>query len=106
MPRRYDPAAASRGTGPAFLHTSAVRFQVVDGVPLVFDEDFDAFTPRVALQYQFTDSVMGYASYAEGFNGGGVNARVDPTLPNNGVFSYGQRDISQYRTRIALGPTG
>ena len=61
---------------------------VVDGVPLVFDEDFNAFTPRVALQYQYSDTVMAYISYAEGFNGGGVNSRFDPTLPNNGIIAY------------------
>ena len=60
----------------------------VDGVPLVFDVNSDAFTPRVALQYQFTDTVMAYISYAEGFNGGGVNSRFDTTLPNNGIIPF------------------
>ncbi|MFT5315758.1 MAG: iron complex outermembrane receptor protein [Candidatus Krumholzibacteriia bacterium] len=79
-----DPLGAP--TEPSF--SLAGTIQVVDGVPLVFDQDFDAFTPRVALQYQFTDSVMAYISYAEGFNGGGVNSRFDPTLPNNGIIPY------------------
>jgi iron complex outermembrane receptor protein len=35
---------------------------------------FDKVTPRVSLQMQFTDNVMGYVSYAEGFNSGGVSA--------------------------------
>jgi iron complex outermembrane receptor protein len=66
----------------------AGTIQVVDGAPLVTDEDFEAFTPRVTLQYQFTDAVMAYVNYSEGFNGGGVNSRFDPTLPNNGIIPY------------------
>ena len=83
----FDPAALLGAPDqPSFDVRGTIS--VVDGVPLVFDPDFDAFTPRVALQYQFTDTVMGYISYAEGFNGGGVNARVDPTLPNNGIVPF------------------
>ena len=83
----YDPTEPLGAPDqPGFILGGTI--QVVDGVPLVFDQDFDAFTPRVALQYQFTDNVMAYASYAEGFNGGGVNSRVDPTLPNNGIVPF------------------
>jgi iron complex outermembrane receptor protein len=35
---------------------------------------FDKVTPRVALRYAWNDNIMGYASYAEGFNSGGTNA--------------------------------
>jgi len=35
---------------------------------------FDKVTPRAALQMQFNDNIMGYVSYAEGFNSGGVSA--------------------------------
>ena len=58
------------------------------GVPFTFDADFDAFTPRIALQYQFTDNIMAYVTGAQGFNGGGVNSRFDSTLPNNGITPY------------------
>ena len=36
--------------------------------------EFDKLTSRMALQWQFTDNFMGYVSYAEGFNSGGVSA--------------------------------
>jgi iron complex outermembrane recepter protein len=62
--------------------------RTVNGVPVIFDASFDATTPRIALQYQFTDSIMGYVSYSEGFNAGGVNPRFEPTLPNNGILPY------------------
>ncbi len=70
--------------------------RLVQGVPLRQQAQFDEVTPRVALQYQFTDTIMAYASYAEGFEGGGVNARFDPTLPNNGILSYGSSLLANY----------
>ncbi|KWV92018.1 TonB-dependent siderophore receptor [Erythrobacter sp. YT30] len=35
--------------------------------PLV-EAEYDRFTPRIALDYAFTDDVTAYASYSEGFN--------------------------------------
>jgi len=34
---------------------------------------FDKLTSKVALQKQFKDNVMGYVSYSEGFNSGGIS---------------------------------
>ena len=42
---------------------------------------FYAFTPRFSLDYQFNDDIMAYASYSEGFNGGGVNTNPLPIGP-------------------------
>ena len=69
---------------------------VQGGAPLVFDASFDAFTPRLALQYQFSDNVMGYITGAEGFNGGGVNSLFNPELPNNGIVSYDPEYLTNY----------
>lgn len=38
--------------------------------------DFDAFTGRVILQYQFTDDIMGFAGWSRGFRSGGFNGRA------------------------------
>ncbi|MFK7885437.1 MAG: TonB-dependent receptor [Gammaproteobacteria bacterium] len=43
------------------------------GVPLEQSESI--VTPRVALEYQFSDDIMGYASATRGFKSGGWNAR-------------------------------
>jgi iron complex outermembrane receptor protein len=42
---------------------------------------FDKATGKVAAQYQFTDNIMGYASFAQGFNSGNA---VYVTHPVNG----------------------
>lgn len=50
---------------------------------------FDSLTPRLALQYRFTDELMSYLSYSEGFNGGGVN-----DVPVNGVvIPYDEEEL-------------
>tara|TARA_R110000824_G_scaffold288508_2_gene476488 strand:+ start:58754 stop:60952 length:2199 start_codon:yes stop_codon:yes gene_type:complete len=42
------------------------------------DTTFYKFTPRLSAQYSWTDDIMTYATYAEGFNGGGVNVTPNP----------------------------
>lgn len=71
---------------PHFNTQGDVR--LVAGVPQIIPYDDSATTPRLAVQYQFTDDVMVYASYSEGFNGGGVNSTFNPTQPNNGIIAY------------------
>lgn len=70
------------------------------GVPFIFNAEFDAFTPRIALQYQFTDSIMAYITGAQGFNAGGVNSRFDSTLPNNGLASYDGEVLTNYEVGV------
>ena len=68
--------------------------------PYVFNAEFEAFTPRIALQYQFTDSIMAYVTGAQGFNGGGVNTRFDPRLPNNGITTYDGELLTNYEVGL------
>ena len=58
--------------------------------------DFDQTTVRVALQRQFTDDIMAYISYAEGFDGGGVNTGFTPLLPNNGILPYDGQTLKNW----------
>ncbi len=44
----------------------------------VFDADNDDIEPYINLAYQWNDSLMTYASYAEGFKGGGFTQRIPP----------------------------
>jgi iron complex outermembrane receptor protein len=77
-------------------HSVEGTVRLVNGVPVQGKVDFDQFTPRVALQYQFAANVMGYVSVSEGFDGGGVNARFDPTLPNNGILPFEGQTLQNY----------
>jgi iron complex outermembrane receptor protein len=45
-------------------------------VRLLGEAEFDAFTPRVDLQYAWTQDVMTYVSFSKGFKGGGINDRI------------------------------
>ena len=70
---------------------------------------FDKNTSRLALNYDFTDAVMGYIGYSEGFNSGGFGVeqlsckrRVSPFLPEDlQNYEIGLRsDLAQGRLRL------
>ena len=75
--RRHGPAAALAGSlarrrRPVRRHTSHA---LAPGAPVEFS--YDKVTSRFSLQKTFSDRIMGYVSYAEGFNSGGV---ATPTI--------------------------
>lgn len=43
--------------------------------PQAVDDSWNSFTPKVSLEYQFTDDLLGYFSYSQGFRSGGFNGR-------------------------------
>ena len=76
------------------------------GTPLDTDAvTFDKVTSRLALQRQFTDDVMGYVSYSEGFNAGGA----DPVTTGTGrrLIKFDPESIKTYevgfRSDLAAG---
>jgi iron complex outermembrane receptor protein len=76
------PASANqRFEGDVFLGSSVGQVDT--------PSSFDKNTARVSLQNQFTQNVMGYIGYSEGFNSGGATAFIDP--------SDGLRKISVYK---------
>ncbi len=98
-PRSVLPCVGGEGVrdpqeGTRYFGRIAQRH--VSGAPLIYDASFDAFAPRLALQYQFNDNVMGYITGAEGFNGGGVNSIFNPELPNNGIAPYDSEFLTNY----------
>jgi iron complex outermembrane recepter protein len=59
--------------------------------PLTGGDTFNAWTPRFAAEYQFSDSFMIYASAAKGFKGGGTNdtvADIDTPFAAESIWSY------------------
>jgi len=83
---------------PGFLPVGVDDFYVY-GTPIWIPlggasgkEDWQEFTPKIGIDYQFNDDVMVYASYSEGFRSGGFNGRnqnpdnigpFDPEFVNN-----------------------
>ncbi|MEH6589858.1 MAG: TonB-dependent receptor [Halioglobus sp.] len=62
---------------PQSWYSSFTGATVIPGGPEVsYKEDWNEFTPRVALSYQANDDLMFFGSYSEGFKSGGYFARV------------------------------
>ncbi|HEX6999444.1 MAG TPA: TonB-dependent receptor [Gammaproteobacteria bacterium] len=55
---------------------------------------FDKLTSRFALQNQFTDDLMGYISYSEGFNSGGVSVATISNVRT--FFPYEPSTLKNY----------
>src|SRR5690606_37239039 len=51
--------------------------------PDPFSNTFEAFTGMVSAQYRWTDTLMTYASWSQGFKSGGFNERYNAPPPNN-----------------------
>ena len=56
------------------------------------------FIKKFNLDYQLTDTLMGYATYSEGFRAGGANQAVlnEPTVPNG----YGPDTVKNYEAGL------
>ncbi|WMS87553.1 TonB-dependent receptor [Pleionea litopenaei] len=52
-------------------------------VPVVLNDsdDWSRFTPRIGVEYQYSDDIMLFASYAEGFKSGTFNPRASTAEP-------------------------
>lgn len=55
--------------------------------------DFDSATPRLSIQYNWSDNVMSYLTYAQGFNAGGINGGAPI---NNENLAFDEETLSQY----------
>lgn len=60
----------------------------------VLEKSWNSFTPRFGLNWKATEDVMLYASYAEGFKGGGWNPR--PTTAAAGVRPFEPESIKTF----------
>jgi len=74
----------------------ASKDNVANSIPLgglVYEDEatFDSTTPRITLDWRFTDEVMFYAVYAEGAKPGGLNGATG--------YRYGRPDYDQEESR-------
>lgn len=59
-------------------------------------DDWTSITPRVGLEYQFTDDVMAYVSAAKGFKSGGFNDTPRPGQLDNGLVPFDPENLWTY----------
>ncbi len=57
------------------------------------DESWDAFTPKVGVEYHFTPDIMAYVSVAQGYRSGGFNAKAPADCP---YYSYDEETLWSY----------
>jgi iron complex outermembrane receptor protein len=57
---------------------------------------FDDFTPRLSVDYRFTDNVMGYVSYTNGFKSGGFDMRGNQSVFPGTVDGYEPETVDSY----------
>lgn len=91
---------------PALLRGISNCSVLAGTCPVDFQDknDWSGFTPKVAVEYDVTDSSLLYASYNRGFRSGGYNFRItDPTTfqtlaatANNGELFFDEETIDSY----------
>lgn len=59
-------------------------------VASVFSSDWDNFSPKVGVNYEFTPLIMGYASWSKGFRSGGYNGRAST---DTSAGPYGAEEV-------------
>ena len=57
---------------------------------------FDKATGRVSAQYQFTQNVMGYVSFSQGFNSGGGSFISEPGTGNQILVQYDPETLNNF----------
>ncbi|MEM1103237.1 MAG: TonB-dependent receptor [Pseudomonadota bacterium] len=62
------------------------------------EASFTDFSPRVSIDYQFTDDFFGYFSYSQGFRAGGFNGRAGGIVAATTV--YEPEDVNSYELGI------
>jgi iron complex outermembrane receptor protein len=61
-------------------------------------DSWQEFTPRVSLDYRFTDDILAYASYARGYRSGGFNGRSSTAISS--ITPYDPEIVSSYEAGL------
>jgi iron complex outermembrane receptor protein len=79
------------------LHTGGDPFAGMEPTA-VSEVQFDETTYKLALQNQFSDSMMGYVSYSEGFDSGGISTVTTGAIQTR--YPYEPQIIENYEVGI------
>lgn len=58
------------------------------------DQDFDDLSPRIGLEYSWSDDIFSYVSYSEGFKSGGVVSRY--VAPREDPIIFEPEEVKSY----------
>lgn len=84
-----------------FMRTSAnppTFGAIASGFPIIYHlaNDYDAFTPKIGLDYQFTDDIFAYASATKGYKSGGFNFSAS----NPALAAFAPEEIWSYESGL------
>jgi len=82
---------------PNPLPTTAPPLNVL---PTPFEKKFDSLTGSSSLKYRFSDAVMTYVSWSQGFKSGGFNQRFNAPPPNFIPTSFDEEKAETYEVGL------
>jgi iron complex outermembrane receptor protein len=68
--------------------------------PIPYENTYDSVTGSASVQYRFTDSVMTYASWSQGFKSGGFNQRYNDVTVNYVPISFDEEEAETYEVGV------
>jgi iron complex outermembrane receptor protein len=68
--------------------------------PIPFEKTFDSFTGSASVQYRFSDHLMTYASWSQGFKSGGFNQRFNDVTINYIPTSFDEEQAETFEIGI------
>lgn len=78
----------------------AVRAPLLVRSDYTNERTFDDISPRIALSYDFSDAITGYASWSSGFKSGGFDMRGDAILTPDTVDGYDSETVDSYEVGL------
>ncbi len=69
-----------------------------------FELEFTDTTTSGSVQYRWSDAVMTYLSYSEGFKSGGFNQRYNAAPPGNAPISFGAETATTVEFGVKMNP--
>jgi iron complex outermembrane recepter protein len=73
---------------PTTLNTPGVAGPGLNIIPEPFENKYESTTGSASLQYRWTDAIMTYVSWSQGFKSGGFNQRYNLAPPGNLPVSF------------------
>jgi iron complex outermembrane receptor protein len=68
--------------------------------PIPYENTYDSVTGSASVQYRFTDTVMTYASWSQGFKSGGFNQRYNDVTLNYLPIAFNEEKAETYEVGV------